>query len=142
SFSPSLGFHNTDSRYLGRGTDDFKSNFNFGHLGVVLNNTKTNTEGAWKGGSFGISMNRINDFHSQIRYSGRNGENDFVGSSLLGAYYNNNNNISFSNIYSELAFETYLIDEFYDPVTDEYFLDTYNDRNVEPGFPVEQSEGI
>lgn len=142
SFSPSLGFHNTDSKYLGKNTDDFKSNFNFGHLGVVLNNTKINTDGAWRGGSFGISMNRINDFHSQIRYSGRNSANDFVGASLLGAYYNSNNNISFSNIYSELAFETYLIDEFYDPVTDEYFLDTYNDRNVESGFPVDQSEGI
>lgn len=141
SFSPSLGFHNTDTKYLGRNTDDFKTNFNFGHLGVVLNNTKSNAEGAWKGGSFGISMNRINDFHSQIRYNGSNSENDFVGSSLNGAYYSNNN-ISFDNIYSELAFDTYLLDEFYDPVNDEYFLDTYNNREVEPGFPVEQSEGI
>lgn len=141
SFSPSIGFHNTDAKYLGRNSDDFKTNFNFGHLGVVLNNTKQNPEGAWRGGSFGISMNRINDFHSQIRYSGRNSGDDFVGSSLHGAYYSNGT-VAFDNIYSELAFEAYLIDQFYDPVTDEYFLDTYNDRAVVSGFPVEQSEGI
>src|SRR5690606_14890281 len=142
SFSPSIGIHNTDALYLGQSTGDYKTNFNFGTIGVVLNNSKVNPQGAWRGGSFGISMTRINDFHGQINYRGTNGNDDFVQSALEGAFYESNGNIVFDDAFSELAFETYLIDEFYDLNNDEYFLDTYNDRNITPGFPVSQSEII
>src|SRR5690606_17953316 len=120
SFSPSIGFHNTNAKYLGRNSDDFKTNFNFVHLGVVLNNTKQNPEGAWRGGSFGISMNRINDFHSQIRYSGRNSENDLVSAVLneanqIGIPENADpSDFLFDNKYflPYLAYDTYLIDAY------------------------------
>jgi len=142
SFSPSLGIHNSDATFLGQGTNDYKTNFNFGSVGVVLNNSKNNPQGAWRGGSFGISYTRINDFHSQINYRGSNSDYDFVQSALDGTFYDSNGNIIFEDNFSELAFETYLVDEFYDPDNDEYFLDTYNDRNVNSGFPVNQSEII
>lgn len=142
SFSPSIGIHNTDALYLGQSTGDYKTNFNFGTIGVVLNNSRSNPQGPWRGGSFGISMTRINDFHNQINYRGSNPDYDFVQSSLDGTSYDSNGNIIFSDVFSELAFETYLVDEFYDPDQDEFFLDTYNDRNINDGFPVSQSEII
>src|SRR5690606_32339643 len=103
SFSPSLGIHNSDATFLGQGTNDYKTNFNFGSVGVVLNNSKNNPQGAWRGGSFGISYTRINDFHSQINYRGSNSDYDFVQSALDGTFYDSNGNIIFEDNFSELA---------------------------------------
>lgn len=144
SFSPSIGIHNSDANFRGESTSDYKTNFNFGTVGIVINNSKVNPQGAWRGGSFGISYTRINDFHNQVNYKGRSTsieDGDFVGSALQGAYYEGNE-IRFVDDFSELAFETFLIDEFYNEENDEFFLDTYNDRDIETGFPVSQSEII
>jgi len=73
SFSPTLNFINTDSRYLGVNSSDSRSRFNFSNIGVVLNSTKDDVvPGKWRGGSFGISVNKINDFNSSYYYEGFN----------------------------------------------------------------------
>ena len=145
SFSPSIGIHNADATYLGQSTNDYKTNFNFGTIGVVLNNSKTNPQGAWRGGSFGISMTRINDFHSQLNYRGSNPDNDFIGFAIDEA---NSSAVSMSPSadpanflpdFSYLAYQTYLIDPYEANGRIEF------DSQIDPpaaDFPVQQSEII
>ncbi len=80
-FTPSLNFHNADADYLGDNTSSFRTNFNFGHLGVVINYGRPNTaENKFKGGSFAITFNRTNNFQNEVEYQGINPENSIVDS--------------------------------------------------------------
>lgn len=143
AISPSLNFHNTNSTYLGSSLEDNKNNLNIGSLGIVFNKSKDDAiAGAWRGGSFGISISRINDYHNSVSYRGTNNEDDFVGYTLNKIFYDENDNVQFDDIYAELAYETYLLSEFYDPEDDVFFLDRYNDVATSPGFPVQQTETI
>lgn len=128
SFSPTFNFINTNADYLNNTVSESKFNFNFANLGVVLNKTKSGlTDDKWRGGSFGISMNRIADFQNQIEYEGNsfnaldaNGNvvlnpsqpNDFIEFAVLSTTVDNAGNLQFNNDLAELAFETYLIDAF------------------------------
>lgn len=79
SFTPSLNFHSSDTEFLGTNTNNFKNNFNFNNLGIVFNNSKRDLEeGKFRGGSFAISINRINDFHNEFRYDGVNNSNSVI----------------------------------------------------------------
>lgn len=79
SFTPSLNFHNSETGFLGSNTTTYKNNFNFNNLGIVFNRTKRDIEdGAFRGGSFAISINRINDFHNEFRYDGYNNNSSII----------------------------------------------------------------
>ena len=70
SFSPSFGTWNTESNYLGQIQDGRTGNFSLPNLSLVISNPKQgalNTS-AFKGGSFGISFNRMNHFNSQFGF--------------------------------------------------------------------------
>ena len=74
SISPSLRFANASSTYLGNTTDIDNSHFGIGNLGLVFNNMKDDiVPGKWRGGSFGVSLNRGNNFNSKALYAGENG---------------------------------------------------------------------
>lgn len=80
-FTPALNFHNADASYLGDNTSSFRTNFNFGHLGVVINYGRPNTsENKFRGGSFAITFNRTNNFQNEVEYQGINGDNSIVDS--------------------------------------------------------------
>ena len=108
SFSPSLGFHNSEFQSGELNSSDYETNFNFGNVGVVLNNTKRNTSEAWKGGSFGISMTRINDFYFKGSVPDFESDESFINFSV--DYLNNGGPIDIA----DLAYETYLVNEFFD----------------------------
>ena len=75
SISPALGFANTKADYLGNSTRDGKSNFNIANMGIVFASPKAGvTGGAWRGGSFGISFSRLNNFQNQFTYQGVNNQ--------------------------------------------------------------------
>ncbi|ELR69752.1 hypothetical protein C900_04729 [Fulvivirga imtechensis AK7] len=127
SFSPTFNFVYADTDYLNTSTSDSKLNFNFANLGVVLNKSKGDlVDSKWRGGSFGISLNRIADFQNRITYEGNsfnqldngnivldpNNPKDFIEYTVLAAGVNNNGDISITNDFVELAYETYLIDAF------------------------------
>lgn len=143
TFSPSLNFLNSSSTYIGNRTDNLKTSFNLPQLGIVFNKSKDLTvPGKWRGGSFGISINRINDFRNSITYRGQNNQRDFIDFALDGTFYDDQDNISFDDIYADLAFQTFLTGEFYDvvaPGDTTYFLDRYNPSDA---YPVVQSETI
>ena len=109
SFSPSFNTISTKSTFLGQSTTDSRLNFNFANLGAVINKTKGDlVDSKWRGGSFGISINRIVDFQNQIFYEGENTLTDFID------YAVDTDNFFTPNDLSDLAFETFLTDEFYE----------------------------
>ncbi|MDW3196016.1 MAG: hypothetical protein R8G66_26835 [Cytophagales bacterium] len=80
-FTPSLNFHNADASYLDDNTSSFRNNFNFAHLGVVINYGRPNTsENKFRGGSFAITFNRTNNFQNEVEYQGINPNNSIVDS--------------------------------------------------------------
>ena len=81
AFTPALNFHNADASYFGDNTSSFRTNFNFAHLGVVLNYSQPNTtDHKFRGGSFAITFNRTNNFQSEVEYQGLNSNNSITDS--------------------------------------------------------------
>lgn len=73
AISPSIIFANPKADYLGVSTRDSKVNFNIANMGIVLASPKSDIKGgAWRGGSFGISFSRLNNFQNQFTYQGVN----------------------------------------------------------------------
>lgn len=66
TFSPAMNFYNSDSRHLGTGMNESKGVFNIPGLSYVHHMPRQN--GAFMGGSFGVSMSRVNDFHNKFQY--------------------------------------------------------------------------
>ncbi len=81
SITPALNFSSSDGRYLQGQLDDSRTNFNIANFGVVINKSKPNNEG-FKGGSFGITVNRVANFQNEYSYEGFNSQYDFVDYSV------------------------------------------------------------
>lgn len=117
SFSPSFGTWNTESNYLGQVKTERTGNFAIPNLSLVISNPRQgalNTS-AFKGGSFGISFNRMNHFNSQFGYfSDVEGE-----SSIQDFFVNDANGFNTDQVQNfgltGLAYQTFLIN----PVIDE-----------------------
>jgi long-subunit fatty acid transport protein len=70
SFSSSFGTWNTESNYLGQIQENRTGNFSIPNISLVISNPRQgalNTS-AFKGGSFGISFNRMNQFNTQAGF--------------------------------------------------------------------------
>jgi len=150
TFSTQLDFLNSTSTYIGNVEDDFKLNFNIPQMGVVLK-TSGNDSG-FKGGSFGISVNRVKSFQNNVFYEGQNYYTDLNNFTPLvpGTFpdlaefsvddFANNGRSSIA----DLAFETYLVDEFFEviaPGDTSFFVDR-SFEFPEADFPVNQRESI
>jgi long-subunit fatty acid transport protein len=111
SFSPSFGTWTTESSYLGQIQEDRTGNFAIPNLSLVISNPRNgvlNTK-AFKGGSFGISFNRMNHFNSQFGYF-----SDLEGEvSIIDYFLQQSNGIPESQIenfgLTGLAYQTFLI---------------------------------
>ena len=133
SITPSLSFNSSTADFLGQQVEDYRGNFNVGHLGLVINKTKGDyVDEKFKGGSIGISLTRINDFQRNFTYEGYNDNN-----SIIDFYLQQANGIPESNIDGlgtlSLAYYNYLIN----PVPDQ---DGQYDSFI-LGFP-RQSENV
>lgn len=69
TFSPATNFYSSDAEHLGTKSSDSKSVFNIPGLSLVFHIPRENSNG-FLGGSFGVSMTRINDFNTTFQYSG------------------------------------------------------------------------
>lgn len=132
SFSPVFNYVGAETNYLGNTTNDGRLNFNFGNLGAVIKGKKSS--GDFKGGSFGISINRVADFQKQITYEGNSFNQveidpdtneeviildpehpaDFTEFAVLNSFFDPNGDIGFENDFAELAYETFLVSDFVD----------------------------
>jgi len=81
SITPAINFYQTTSTFLGNSLDNSGTKFVIGNLSLVFNRTRDDLiPGAWRGGSFGISINRINDFNRTFTYEASNPNNSIIDS--------------------------------------------------------------
>lgn len=108
SITPSATFHNTEGIYDGRIVGSYQPNVNLPNMGVVLNHTIGDIPAnKFKGGSFAISVTRINDFNQQFNYEGFSANTSVVDAFLINAGTTPSNNLPESEFG---AFSTFLID--------------------------------
>ncbi len=115
--SISLGYSDwgIDTRFLGQTRNYNTSNFHVPNLSYVMANPKSNLEsGAFKGGAFGISFQRIANFNSEFGFN----SNNFSESSILDLFLSQSLGYTTDQLsglgLAGLAYETYLINPFYD----------------------------
>jgi hypothetical protein len=149
SITPSYNVISADANYLGTSITTSLGKFNIDNFGVVICKVKDDSApGSWRGGSFGISVSKTNEFNSKVQYQGMNPNND-----ILDYYVQDANN---QNVDSDLltgttfgAFDTYLLSEFVDgyingsdttyiPFYDRTFFSEY----PSDAYPTDQSEII
>ncbi len=115
SFTPSFSTNNNEGSYLNEQSTATSSKLNFSSIGLVL--TKGDEAYArkhrWKAASFGIGMNRMQNFTNEYTYTGKNYKNSIVNKwandfNALGGL--NTNTINSVNYPAFAAYETYLID--------------------------------
>lgn len=117
----SLDFHSSDAVYFGQQSSTFKNNFNFSQIGFAFNQGKGDiVQDKFKGGTFAISINRVNNFNNEYMYDGRNTQNSIVDSFIEragNAFPDQLGNIIYT------AYDHFLIDEadFSDP--DDFIID-------------------
>ncbi|MBT1700562.1 hypothetical protein KK083_26980 [Fulvivirgaceae bacterium PWU4] len=140
TFSTGLSSHNTSANYFGNSTDDNRTVFNIPGLSLVWHMPKDN--GAFLGGSFGISFSRINDFNNATLYSGKNDDSSIIDYFIDQAFGQTTDQFKEGgrhyNSPTGLAYYNYLIGakSILDPPgpNDEYFTDA--------GYPDKQQEEI
>ena len=112
SITPSLQFSNSSSNYLGNMTESDNTNFSVGNVGIVFNNTKDDiVPGKWRGGSFAISLNQINNFNNNIVYAGDNGTDALIDYAIEESQLDYEQGVDEGTL-TILFFESYLIDFF------------------------------
>ena len=129
SLTPGVTYLTNQTRLNGTNSTD---GYIYGHLdniGLVINNTNGKV-GGWLGGSFGFSVNKINDFNSSFNYAGYNSQNSIVDYFIESANGHQTSDFPDSEGATDittLAYYTYLIGPWnvIDPANpdDEYFSD-------------------
>lgn len=84
TFSPAMNFFNTSAEHLGNSANDSKNVFNVPGLSYV-HNSQRNSSG-FIGGSFGITMSRVNDFNRTFTYGGTDDLSSIVDWFIEDAY--------------------------------------------------------
>jgi len=79
SFSPTLFWQQTNSKYYGSASRDFKVNPNFTNIGLVLTELAANSdENEWVGMQLTFTFNRINNFNNRTYIEGINNESSLT----------------------------------------------------------------
>jgi len=78
TFTSGLSGHNSKSTYLDNTDKDGKTVFTIPGISLVFHGSKD--KNGFLGGSFGVSMSRINDFQGLATFRGRNEDNSIVDS--------------------------------------------------------------
>ena len=123
SVTPSFTFHESDTDFRGSGNNTFKNNFNINNMGVVFSNTRRDIEDTkFRGGSFSLSFQRINDFHNEFNYEGFSNDNSIIDSFIETAGQTNSQNLSG---FEQIAFDHFLIDlADYDlPLSEPFYIE-------------------
>ena len=152
TFSPQLDFLNSTSTYIGNEEDDFKTNFNIAQMGAVFKTPGGGENSPFKGGAFAISVNRVKSFHNNAFYEGNNYYVDLNNFTPLipgtfpdlAEFAVDDFATNGGNALADLAFETFLVDEFFTviaPGDTSFFIDRTFEF-PETDFPVTQRESV
>lgn len=114
TFTPSFNLNSTKSYYNDSHLSSYKSELAIGNLGLVFTMPQNNSD--WKRINLGIGWNQLANYNNTIRIEGVNSENSIVdriveitNGTLTGALTNGE-----GNSYSQMAWNTYLIDPLFD----------------------------
>ena len=105
--TPSLQYNKTNTNMLGYEASESKYNLNFHNIGLIAS-YDLKEETRWKKFNFGIGYNQMNDFHNSYNVNYFNKDN-----SLIHTYVDNANSGNYREDYEELAFQTYMLNDFY-----------------------------
>jgi hypothetical protein len=71
SFTPGLGLGSTESRAFGSTATDSRNSLHVASLGAAFVNRQPDSDTRpWRGGTFAVGLNRINDYNQSFRYQG------------------------------------------------------------------------
>ncbi len=134
-----------DAGFLDNTVADGKNNFNVANFGVVFSQAKEDQEpGAWRGGSVGLSITRVNNFQNQFSYNGFNfssSKSDFYVEQANGISEGNLQNLDLLQYeYQRAAYFAFLVNPFEDG-SNQYFTFARNE-NEEIFAPIFQEELI
>jgi hypothetical protein len=114
SISPSYNIFDIQSNYFGNINRESDTRINFANVGIVFNNSKDDiVPGAWRGGSFAISINKVNDFNANFFFQASG-----VNSSITDYFAENAFGIEEENMLNQidipaLAYDSYIINPTY-----------------------------
>jgi hypothetical protein len=111
SFTPSFMLRDVNTQFRQNSFDDFNTRFGLSNFGIVFNKTRDDiSPGAWRGGSFGISLSKLADFNGSFHYRGDN------ESSILDDFSRRAGQNLPPNALHTLAYEAFLINplQYYD----------------------------
>ena len=149
SITPSYNVFSANSNYISNQTISSLGKFNIDNLGAVFNKTRDDlVPGKWRGGSFAITFSKVNEFNSEIKYSGLNPNNDILDFYVQDA---NNQNVDGDQLGGVTygAFMTYLMSDFTDVFVEgndttyvPFYERTFFSEYPQNDFPTDQSEII
>ncbi len=144
TISPGYTSTTTSSDYRNQNTLDSKTNLTLPGLSLVYHH-KTQRDNGFIGGSFAVSMTRLNDFNRNFTYRGENSDN-----SIIDYFINDadgldpqsmlwNGNTPGDNFFTltGLAYNNYLIEDYVKQNGDYGYRSVLSPLPAEPGFPAE-----
>ncbi|WOK06945.1 long-chain fatty acid transporter [Imperialibacter roseus] len=107
--TPSLNFNTSDATFADEKNSGYLNKFNLSTLGVAFNFSKGDVvQDKFKGGTFAINYQRVNDFYNEFTYEGYNDN-----SSIIDYFLEQSNGIPLNSIDNRgllsLAYYNYLI---------------------------------
>lgn len=140
SLTPSYNSYTASANYLSNQTNTSTGNFNIDNLGAVFNMNKNDiVAGKWKGGSFAISYSKINEFNSEIVYSGSNKNNDILDFYVQDGNFQNVDAQDLVGV-TQGGYYTYLMSEFLDAFIEgsDTTYSPFYDRTFFSEYPLEE----
>ena len=132
TFTPSLSLKSTKSYYGETHLSDYKSGLNIGNLGLVLTVPKENSD--WKRVNIGIGWNQLGNYDRNITVENVNPTSSIV-ENIIGI---TNGTLTSDlingegNTYSQIAWNTYLIDPLYNSneMIDGQYVSNFSTSNI------------
>jgi hypothetical protein len=113
TISPSFEITNTSALYAGQNSSDYDVNFNINNI-AYIGTLPINNENGLASINFGMAYSRLNNFNENVIIEGKNDYNsmtDWFAKNGNGTYFTDLYNYSDTKFYSNLAWESYLIDQ-------------------------------
>lgn len=145
SLTSNFNIRATSSEFLGNRIKDDNFKFNFGNLGFVWAFPKDDKYKDWKGWTFGIGYNRLNDFGSRSYAEGVNKNNSLLDSYLEQIVNDQTSPESFPDQYPfdiNLAWQTFLLDTVSDTSNNLYIYSAIPESGARQRRTVETSGGM
>ena len=114
TFTPSFNLNATKSYYNDSHLSSYKSEFSIGNLGLVFTIPQNNSD--WKRINLGIGWNQLANYNNTIRIEGVNSESSIVDRivAITNGTLTSELTSGEGNSYSQMAWNTYLIDPLFD----------------------------